>query len=1147
MSIILKKRLLVCILIIFATHRSSSQTVGLVYPNSNHVQTEQSVFFQWDALADVLYYKFEIATNYGFVSSTLFQVYQTDTTLLALSAQTYYWRITPHFNSGNDGTTSNIRSFTIADLPSLGLSFWVRADTGVQVDGLNKVEQWNDLSGNANHAIQTVSTSKPLLTNAVASLNQHPSIAFDGNDILNTPNLGLLNTEIFMVCKGNSVNNEFFGFGSGYHVNFISLRPILYLAGSNYRYFSGLQPTGIYQFHNLSWLNGDAAAASTFLRINGTNIPYSSSVQSSGFILNNLSIGSGSLQGEMAEIIVFDNQLNSSNRSMLEAYLRSRYAPPVNLGANPLIYSFCDITLSAGTRFTSFLWSNGATTESINVNQSGTYWVQVTDIFGFVSSDTIVIDYPQIQTPTSLLYCPGDSLTWNTGLGGNPYTFLWSNGHTADSIVINTPGVYSVSVLDTNGCSRTSPLLYIGEDPFPAGVSLGPDSSMCNGNTLGLLSGESESVSFLWNTGATSPQIVVNNSGNYSVVVMNANGCNAVDTILVTIVGNAPTVQFQAQQLCADYPTQFTDQSTSGDVIQQWNWDFGLAGPPSSVQHPSLLFPGPGTYPVQLSITTDVGCSNDTTILVNIIQRPQAHFAVLDSCERGLALFTDNSLPQAGSLSAWHWDFGLASSSGDTANISNPTFSYPAPGFYQVQLVVTSSTGCSDTIIRQVQIKQSATAGFTVNKQCLNDQVQFTNTSFAGFPLNITGYKWYFHTPANDSSSIINPSFTFTQAGNYPVQLIVSTDNGCRHVFTDTLHINKFVDAAFSLPDDTLCRDVLYSVTDNSLYSNTAPNLWQWSINGQPIGSSNPQLLSSSTSGWKQVRLIVTSADNCTDSAKTQVLIQSPPIAQFTATPQVGPPPLACTFTYSGSASATQLLWNLGDGYMETGTAFAHTYTQPGLYNVMLYATDNNGCTDSSSKIVNVVTPVFEIDFSDLQCTENNGYVGFSAHIQNLSTVTITTMQIESWIQGAQPALENWNGNLYIGNTLAYQATYQLQMVEGSLLCCMRIGTVTGVVNDSVFNRTLCVPLESGFYVLPPFPNPATDHASLHVIVPQSGEAFITVSNMRGQIVSEQQIALQPGVNNVYLATTAWAGGVYEIAVHYRDERKQTRLMVLQR
>jgi Concanavalin A-like lectin/glucanases superfamily/FG-GAP-like repeat/HYR domain/IPT/TIG domain/Secretion system C-terminal sorting domain len=115
------------------------------------------------------------------------------------------------------------------------------------------------------------------------------------------------------------------------------------------------------------------------------------------------------------------------------------------------------LTASAGV---SYLWSNGATTQSISVSDAGSYSVAVIDANGCTATSpaTVVSLYPAAATPTisvtgSLSFCPGGSVILSSSAGN---AYLWSNGAITQSITVNQGGNYTVTVTNASGCSATS-------------------------------------------------------------------------------------------------------------------------------------------------------------------------------------------------------------------------------------------------------------------------------------------------------------------------------------------------------------------------------------------------------------------------------------------------------------------------------------------------------------------------------------------------------------------------------------------------------------------------------------------------------------------------------------------------------------------
>ncbi len=115
---------------------------------------------------------------------------------------------------------------------------------------------------------------------------------------------------------------------------------------------------------------------------------------------------------------------------------------------------------------TSYSWSTGSTTQSINVNSKATYTVTVANSYGCTKTATkkvIVNSLPSgaVSASGPLTFCAGDSVTF-TASSGNGYTYQWSknsvniNGATNISYTATTAGTYKVIVTKTNGCSKAS-------------------------------------------------------------------------------------------------------------------------------------------------------------------------------------------------------------------------------------------------------------------------------------------------------------------------------------------------------------------------------------------------------------------------------------------------------------------------------------------------------------------------------------------------------------------------------------------------------------------------------------------------------------------------------------------------------------------
>ena len=126
--------------------------------------------------------------------------------------------------------------------------------------------------------------------------------------------------------------------------------------------------------------------------------------------------------------------------------------PAVNLGPDQVVCNGATIVLDAMNPGNTYLWSTGASTQSITTSIPGLYIVQVTTPFGCQSQDQVEIleSSTVVNLGPDLTIC-GDQVTFlNAGNPGNAY--LWSSGETTQSIVVTSAGTYSVQVTDADGC-----------------------------------------------------------------------------------------------------------------------------------------------------------------------------------------------------------------------------------------------------------------------------------------------------------------------------------------------------------------------------------------------------------------------------------------------------------------------------------------------------------------------------------------------------------------------------------------------------------------------------------------------------------------------------------------------------------------------
>ncbi len=197
-------------------------------------------------------------------------------------------------------------------------------------------------------------------------------------------------------------------------------------------------------------------------------------------------------------------------------------------------------TIAGGTDngFT-YLWSDGHTGASLNNISAGTYTVTITDraskceIIDEITvpePDPIIIQTNSIPASSEDIADGTASLTVSGGTPG--YTYVWSNGETGTSIEGVPFGIYTVTVTDAAGCTKTATIEI--EALCVLEVQLFPTPITCNGNDGALVAEASQTnhqVTYNWSTGAIGRSITGLESDTYSVTATDAVGCTAIDQI----------------------------------------------------------------------------------------------------------------------------------------------------------------------------------------------------------------------------------------------------------------------------------------------------------------------------------------------------------------------------------------------------------------------------------------------------------------------------------------------------------------------------------------------------------------------------------------------------------------------------------------
>jgi gliding motility-associated-like protein len=660
-------------------------------------------------------------------------------------------------------------------------------------------------------------------------------------------------------------------------------------------------------------------------------------------------------------------------------YLTVHDIPTVSFSADnqtgcfPLRVQFTDLsTAGAGNTNTTWQWDfgNGVLSSLQNpvavYTTAGSFTVtlKVTNDKGCVktiSRPNFVIVTPGVtagftQTLPSVCQAPATINFTNTSTGPPALTWLWDFGDGNTSAVqdpvhtYNTAGSYTVTLIATSsaGCQdtfRTAVPIIVGgittNFTGPASVCLNSIASFTNTATPSPVNS-----SWTFGDGGTSTDInpthIYAAPGTYTVTLYNSYG-NCTDSATQTVVVNPlPVANFTAPTTIKcqpDFPVSFQDQST-GAV--SWQWDFG-DGNTSTLQNPSHTYTSYGSFPVTLIVTNAFGCT-DTIVQPAFVRISRPVISIPGLPARGCIPFTFNFSPTITSLDAitsWQWTFG----DGGSSTAANPTYTYNAQGTYTVKLIITTSTGCTDSIVipGAVRVGSKPVADFSgaPSPVCAFQDVLFND-------LSVPADEWLWQFGDGTTSTSQNPSHSFSATGLFTVTLIAS-NNGC----SDTIVKPNYIDvlppiAQFDFTADCSNR-LRFTFTDQS----TGAISWSWDFgDGTTSVLQNPVHVFPAL-GVYTVTLVVTNG-NCTHSVvqTIQVIDQVP---DFSVSPnpicrgeQMVFTPLNIDYSRTG-----RIEWDFGNGVVATvgGGPFSYLYPATGTYTIKLRITDVNGCIDSVVKV----------------------------------------------------------------------------------------------------------------------------------------------------------------------------------------------------
>lgn len=360
----------------------------------------------------------------------------------------------------------------------------------------------------------------------------------------------------------------------------------------------------------------------------------------------------------------------------------------VNTGASALCPGDSTV-LSVVANGATVEWSHGAIGEQVTVGP-GSYTARLlnnADCAGPWSNTVVVTSAQQPAQPVigvggTLQLCEnmGQSVTLSGPAGLVQY--LWSNGATSSSIVVSSPGTYTLAVTNASGCISALSLpveVVLHPQPPAPQLTLANDTAVCPGNTITI--GATQPASgFLWSNGANTPSITVGTAGSYHLRTTDAFGCISVhsDTIQLTL---HPVI---TPTIVAGGPLSFC----AGDsVVLSTQPAFPSHAWSNGATTPGITVSSSGTFSVAVVDTN--GCAY-TSASVQVVVDPLPAVPVITSTFVSNGVINLHVPFVPGASYAWYLD-GVLVPNATSNNLNGATLAGP----YTV--VVTSAAGCSST------------------------------------------------------------------------------------------------------------------------------------------------------------------------------------------------------------------------------------------------------------------------------------------------------------------------------------------------------------------------------------------------------------------------------------------------------------------
>ena len=417
--------------------------------------------------------------------------------------------------------------------------------------------------------------------------------------------------------------------------------------------------------------------------------------------------------------------------------------------------------------------------------------------------------------------------------------------------VYTVPGIYDVQLIVTinENCTDTLFLEDLIELEGPVGDFFFDEDTACISEFITFIGASEDDFTYIWDFGDGILDTTFNVSNDTvfhaytetgafvpKLTLVDSENClrtlESPDTIYIGLLD----IDFIASDstLCEGVDeVHFLNLVNTSSALTDLLWIFENGNPPTSTDfEPTVTFPNVGNFDVSL-IVANAFCS-DTLIKEDYIGAgalPVADFtsSSTSGCIPLNVQYFDQSTVSTGAITSWEWTFGELG----TSTLQNPSYTYGVAGDFDVNLIVTTEFGCSDTTSNEATLYEAAEVILFLSEPdiCIGDVTQLGAT----FQIDTTGLEFYWQSdPTLSCLDCLDPLANPIVTTSY--FFISTTSQGCSDTSEIIVTVLPYaIPEIFITSDTTLC-------TDESIQLNAfSPGMvtYEWDQNGDSLSCYN--------------------------------------------------------------------------------------------------------------------------------------------------------------------------------------------------------------------------------------------------------------------------------------------------------------------